>query len=468
MKRAVLILAVACCSVWGQVGASSDRGHGWIVSGDSEGAVLWHVAPRSQGASDGSLRFAHALASRAIAVAAREDEVVLVFARRGSMHAVRRLTVHRGRDGRWHGRVSGRLEALPGFGDSGEIAGACGDRAGTLVLVRDGADLRLWRLERGRWSRVALPAEVAGTGGEALVSLGDGRSGLVAGSVLYVLDGEVWERRLLVPGPWQGGTLVGGWGGVLVGVVREVGEEGDAWVLWRVRSNGSDRLGRVAIHGEGGVWCVLSDVGRAVYVEPREEGRVRLVEVSLLSGRVLYDGPARIGGPVSARDMRVLLLAVLLIVFMVVTMAGVGAGRHMELAGGLVPASLGLRGLGSGMDLMLGAVIGGQVLGAPLARMLWLEGGLDGAIGLGTSLLVACVLGTLLEGISGASVGKWVLGLRVVGVDGQPVGIARSAVRNGVKWLVPISGVGAWLDPQGRHIGDRLAGAVVVSSDAQD
>ncbi len=468
MIRLIAMLCAACCCAWGQVGASSERGHGWVALGDDEGGVLWHVEPRSRGGGDGTLRFAHALASRAVALGAREDEVYLVFARRGGMAPVRRLGVHWGGDGRWHGRVSGRLEAMPGFGDAGEIVGACGDRLGLLVLVRDADEVRLWRLARGRWSPVALHPEIGGTGEEVLVSLGDGRSAIVAGSVMFVLDGERWERRLLVPGAWQEGMLVGGWRGVLLSVVRERGEIGDAWVLWRVREDGSDRLGRVGIQREGGAWCVLSDVGRGVYVEPRDDGPVRIVEVSLIGGDVLHDGAARVGGPVSGRDMRILVLAILLIVFMIVTMAGVGAGRRVEIDTGLVAAPLSLRGLASAGDLLLAGAIGGRILGEPLTRMLWLEGGLDGAMGLGVSLVLACVLGTVLEGAFGVSAGKWVLGIRVVRMDGGALGFRRSAVRNGVKWLVPISGLGAWLDPQGRHLGDRLAGAVVVSADAQD
>ncbi len=68
----------------------------------------------------------------------------------------------------------------------------------------------------------------------------------------------------------------------------------------------------------------------------------------------------------------------------------------------------------------------------------------------------------------GQSIGKRVLGLRVVDTRGLPVSLQQSMVRNVVRVIdtMPAAGIGmicALLDPHHRRIGDLLAETVVVS-----
>lgn len=79
----------------------------------------------------------------------------------------------------------------------------------------------------------------------------------------------------------------------------------------------------------------------------------------------------------------------------------------------------------------------------------------------------------LVEGIVGASIGKLIVGLRVVRADGQRAGIGRSALRfllwlvDGFPYCFPLVGFVTGLTTKGhRRLGDMAAGTFVVNSAA--
>jgi uncharacterized RDD family membrane protein YckC len=73
-----------------------------------------------------------------------------------------------------------------------------------------------------------------------------------------------------------------------------------------------------------------------------------------------------------------------------------------------------------------------------------------------------------LEGLAGATFGKWVLGLRVVRVDGRRPGLWRGALRNVLRVIdglpaLNIFGIVLILrSPERARFGDRLAGTRVI------
>ncbi len=85
-----------------------------------------------------------------------------------------------------------------------------------------------------------------------------------------------------------------------------------------------------------------------------------------------------------------------------------------------------------------------------------------------TFLLIIVLYFVLLEGLGGATIGKRMLGLRVVGTDGQYPGIKRALIRNllrAVDALPAFSILGAaliLLSPERARLGDRIAGTRVV------
>ncbi|WP_415378663.1 RDD family protein [Halosimplex sp. TS25] len=78
---------------------------------------------------------------------------------------------------------------------------------------------------------------------------------------------------------------------------------------------------------------------------------------------------------------------------------------------------------------------------------------------------------TVTEGAIGASVGKLLLGLVVVGTDGSPIGYRTAFVRSVLRIVdsqpgLYVLGVGSMLISDRRQrVGDRVAGTVVVAAD---
>ena len=85
-------------------------------------------------------------------------------------------------------------------------------------------------------------------------------------------------------------------------------------------------------------------------------------------------------------------------------------------------------------------------------------------------LAVMVLYFVLLEGVAGATVGKWLLGLRVVRQDGGRAGLARGSERNLLRLvdgLPAFSILGVILiarSPENARFGDRVAGTRVVRS----
>jgi uncharacterized RDD family membrane protein YckC len=87
-----------------------------------------------------------------------------------------------------------------------------------------------------------------------------------------------------------------------------------------------------------------------------------------------------------------------------------------------------------------------------------------------TFLALMVLYFVLLEGWVGATLGKWLLGLRVVRAEGGPPGLARSAVRNFLRLvdgLPAFSILGVVLilrSPERARFGDQVAGTRVIRS----
>jgi uncharacterized RDD family membrane protein YckC len=87
---------------------------------------------------------------------------------------------------------------------------------------------------------------------------------------------------------------------------------------------------------------------------------------------------------------------------------------------------------------------------------------------LGLLVLLYLAVFVLVQGFTGASPGKAVLGIRVVRHDGTSPGLLRSIVRvaawvvDGLALVVPIALWSAWFTPGHRRVGDWVAGTFVI------
>jgi uncharacterized RDD family membrane protein YckC len=86
----------------------------------------------------------------------------------------------------------------------------------------------------------------------------------------------------------------------------------------------------------------------------------------------------------------------------------------------------------------------------------------------GLLVLLYLAVFVVVQGLTGASPGKALLGIRVVRHDGTSPGLLRSIVRaaawvvDGLALLVPIALWSAWLTPGHRRVGDWVAGTFVI------
>ncbi|PSK97107.1 putative RDD family membrane protein YckC [Murinocardiopsis flavida] len=92
------------------------------------------------------------------------------------------------------------------------------------------------------------------------------------------------------------------------------------------------------------------------------------------------------------------------------------------------------------------------------------------AVQLGLTILIAVGYPTAVESLTrGRSLGKLVLGMRVVGIDGSPERFRQALARalcGAVEFWVTFGSVALYtslVNPQGRRVGDFLAGTFVVS-----
>lgn len=208
-------------------------------------------------------------------------------------------------------------------------------------------------------------------------------------------------------------------------------------------------------------------------------------EISAATGRTLFDGgPAAVipRGLGSSREYQA--LAVLL----VITMAGVvvfvlrgDGGGLPELPDGVVPADPLRRAAAIILDYVPASVLVSLSLGLDPTAMLspdFVFGREPNILPLVITLGVAGTLCTLCEWLFGRSLGKYILGLRVLALPPTapvapappvPAGVEygrpafwQAAVRNYLRWVAPVIAVFALFDEHRRHPADLAARTVVV------
>ncbi len=87
----------------------------------------------------------------------------------------------------------------------------------------------------------------------------------------------------------------------------------------------------------------------------------------------------------------------------------------------------------------------------------------------GLSGLIFFVYYIVMEATQGATLGKMVLGLRVVRVDGTPISWSESVVRNLLRivdalFAYLVGAILVWTSPLKQRLGDKVAHTVVVKS----
>ncbi len=539
MAQRFWIIGLVACALCAQVAAQvellqsagssgRDGGHGWlVVPRDGDRFMLFHLPPRvatAAGIGDavpsGTLRVVRPLAREPVAMAAIGNELVLLYppsqeagSKRWPVRSVRAVAGSHGLYSYVPDRSAGGYAVRPSLVTSGEVVDAKGALQRVFVLTEEQINGRVERtllsFTDAGWMEHTLP------GG---LSLGDRASDalrweFLEGSSTHLVIGTAGER------PWRGSfaddaatTLVWEqspaplppaestsdqllWLGTTPGRVRIAG---DRLEVDRLHDGGWAPLARVPVdHARLGV-VPLCRGGRLVVLgwspqEARQES-VPISEVSMWTGRTLYEGEASTRGPVSSDDFRMMALLMLaLSVGVMIFLVRQPGGTEAHLPPGYALAAPSVRAAATIADWLLVSAIVAMAMGTPLfstASVIGLltDPSIDASLGLEVlvlTLLTAWLWSTVSEAMIGASPGKWMMGLKVISVEGSQAdggssestssesvvsgeasarrpGLAASALRNAFKWgLLPWAAAEA-MTPGVRHRGDLAARSAVV------
>lgn len=248
---------------------------------------------------------------------------------------------------------------------------------------------------------------------------------------------------------------------------------------------GGNAAGTLAI-----VWAepVASRTGALDSMNPRRTIQVR--EISAGTGRTLYSGPARDALLISSNDFK--LLAAMLVMVMIAVILFVLRAEPatvLDLPPGFVPADPVRRIAAALIDYAPGAILAASLMGLPVLTLLRptsLIGPGMNFLPLGLALLFTALHCTIGDWLAGCSLGKRLMGLRVLPVhkithtnDAAPddaqsptrpdelpapprPAFWQALARNLTCWLVPPLLMVAIFDASRRHPGDMLGRTIVV------
>lgn len=498
-RGVAVLLSLLAGPAWAQVGSagpaeSAGPSHAWLTVAGEEDLALAHLPPRGVGGAGGAegrggsvaglVRMVRPLRETPEAMAGVGDRVFVVFGPTDTPGGkIRRVLTSRslpaGVSDLWTDLPVGVFDLAPGLPGEGRLVDLAVSAGGDGPAARDGrlhalmagdGSISLLRLENDAWVAVTLPfEEVVDPADSALVSFG-------AGVLLAMREGDtslgwtlgpdgVWEIARVSDWDrfWAASWRHGFGRGVVVGVA-----EGAGTGVWTIGEEAAWRIGRLdAMPAAAAV--VLPASGRLVVVGRKDDGVVHAEEMSLVTGRVLHDGPVRSRTPVSVGEFRLIvgmLLAVMVAALLVIVRPAGDAA--WTVPDGFALADPGRRLFATVLDalLMLWVVAPGfgvSVREVLSLQVLMMEGHAWMAI---PAVMVGGALAMgVWEGLLGYSPGKFVVGLRVCRGEGGPVrklGVFWGLVRATIKWMIPPVAALALLDREGRHRGDAAARAVVV------
>lgn len=531
-RIAMLASLLLTVRAWSQTqiacGSSAQRqtgGQGWLIRAEPGGdVIIWHLPPRNPGVTIGRARLAAPSRSMPLAAAAVADRLYLIYEERGPLptptprQVLSLSAVPMDDAGRWATRPQGRFDVGPSLRRDGRVVamGAGGGDVWVLMhgLSDDGADpskLQLFRMRDNEWRPSTLPAQVQALGG--LVGSSARSSGASLewnlvdqgrGLALVVMDAsggrdpQIWTadtggdeiqwRAMRVEG-WNAGTPAS-----QVGCVSAAGQ----LVAWTANASGEVSLFS-AVSSRWRHVATVTGFSMPIAVAPldadgmvavlgqesetrRPAGTVRGVdrppyitaEVSVRTGRLMYQGPIVSQSPVTPSDYRWMALLMFVVVTSVVVFVArpPGAEGEVHLPREVSLASGGQRAFATAADIAFGLVLAAGAWRVPLASLLTTEWwGMSESWGVGSTALVLLVCGgSLCEALMGRTIGKVVAGCAVVRVvsgdtEARTPNIAQALIRNVLKWTVPLVAIVGVLDVSRRHRGDEWARTAVVVQD---
>lgn len=449
-----------------RVPAASDGEHLWAAFERNTPAGREHVLlHHARGMNGAFARRAFAFRQAPLAVAAEGGRVwVVLDAAPGARREVATALVARNpATGAFYDDPPGRMELRRSLAREGDLRGLVA-ADGALFALRAGATLE--RLGSGDWE--AVPGAPAADEIARLVRL-DGRPAVLAP------DGRA--RVLARDGSWSDATLaVPKLLDLIPGAARPAAmafaPEGGIALLY-LRDGGTVALATIqpppqpwALLGEGDDFALLIGTGEGGAAMRRIDG----VRGEIAPAQVLAPQPIDPRAWLHLPILGMVVLATILSAFLLRSAGPQGAvpvpeGCEALPIGQRVGALLIDLLPGFGVALMLGAGFG-QVAVLPL----WTTD-LQAATWGVAALLIALLVSTTTEAITGTSLGKWIVGGRVVRVEpaGAKPRFWQTLVRNFFKsilLLAPIAGLFTIIVPGGRGLGEVASRTAVVRAPA--
>lgn len=481
---------------------------------------LFHVPPRvgAKGAADGTLRRGGEVVQKPAAWCVRGRGLFMLFegdppppAFPGPPKPRQLLTIRavRGDDGTWETDPAGRPDVLPSLDGEGTLVEMVGSEVGIFVLRRVDDSLRLDMLNpdasdgRPKWTRVlglapqlqATDSRLAVAGYSEGLLIAEGSEG--AGKLWAVNcagNTPTWTVRAL--GELGAEAVRSERGQIAVCAGQLVAARLDRDGTLHVASRPVDAMGLPSV---GGAWRelatqpgigdqfsmgVLDEDERLAFLHAREfaggkgpgppETELRLLELGVRTGRVMYDGTIKLAPPISSADYVLLGMVMWTVLGMVI--AGIVPPKEgvVVIPEGTSIAEPMRRVIAGGIDFSLAMLAVSRIQGVPLGEVLTLPwwSSESGQLVVIQSLGALVVVSTVFECLLGRTPGKLVTGCEVLSTalklepgkkltESRPT-LLKALLRNLLKWGLPPLGMLGVMDPSGRGRHDQYSRTGVI------
>ncbi|MCA9310030.1 MAG: RDD family protein [Phycisphaerales bacterium] len=444
--------------------------HVWFLSElPTSGARTCRVHYNHAGSADGRLFTVRTMSAGLVAAAAWDDTLYFVLSLRSGTDdptlAVRELRVLSTDPAGPHRFTE--PAPLPPVPEGCDLLELGADGTGPVLLVSRSDEVAILRLESGAWMDISGAAPWREAGSPSLVTV-DGHAALLThddsgGAMLWA--GEPWAGRSI---PWRPGAALLSLGRQLV-LVSHTGDGLALRLVWgselQVRATlpGVPVNAAVITQGDEAAAYWLPEGASANFVSLRRQ----LIDASGSTGPV---EELVVSGPMTPRELETLAL-IMGSLFLTIVVFILKPERQEDAFNFPEHASLAdpLRRLMAFMiDVLPGAAVASLVWGQPMGEVLDLPGLLQGrqeVVPLLTAAAVVILHSGVTESFRGWSLGKLMLGCRVVGRDGRPPRLWVSLARNAVKVLCPPLALFVVMSPGASRPGDFSTRVIVFHED---
>lgn len=502
-------------------------GHTWLILPTSEAkAELLHLPPRdgSTRSTTGSTRPILPIKLPLAAIAAWDGRAYLIA---GSPTATTRgvqsiLAYPRITDGSWRYTPQGRLETLDSLPGPSTILSLAGTPLGLALLTQSPTNQNTLRiLDPQGWLTLPLPDDALNA--QELHLLPD-ELGItlayrsppsptlsLARATLTRTTQQPTPNNTTQPTPPKAITITPAWSPLpplqlppeATNQPINTGEGPSNWslirsdnritlaksddkhlYLWRLGSNAPSALPPIPLTDAAFAVLGLSGQHRLTILSatnpaptdkdsrtPPPPPILTVREVSLATGTIAATQRAHPDSPISRQDLQSLWFILLLIggtVLVIVVRADTQGPVLLPPNASL--ATPGRRFVAGVLDLLVAAAIVGLFMGKTPSQVFSAATLATGPITPLLALLaVGCLHTTIAEALTGRTLGKWALGIRLSAVQRTKEGWTpapprprQALTRNLIKWGLPPSSIMMFLDTNFRHPGDILSRTIVV------